>query len=98
MKQESRNQCATLYKECNTEEERIDTVTALSEAYELNEMEIRQVLQTEGVYIMKEGKTSKEQYAHALWSITNIPAKEWMKLTAKSQKTLMDIFKKGNVK
>lgn len=93
MKQLTRDLCILLYKECENEEERNDMVSALAERQNTSEMEIRQILQIEGAYVVKEGKTEKEQYAQALWSITNIPVKEWMKLTIKNQKALMEIFK-----
>ena len=82
-----------VYKDCENEQERNETVTEMAAHYNTTEMEIRQILQVERVYKKVEGKTTKEQYANALYAITGIPSKEWMKLTFKSQEKLMNIFK-----
>lgn len=84
------------YKECIDEEERIETIEEFAEFYEVPQYEIRQVLQDVGVFVKKEGKTEKEQYAKALYAVTLIAEKEWMKMTLKSMVKLMDIFKRSN--
>ena len=82
-----------VYKDCENEQEREDTVVDLAGLYKTTKTEIRKLLQDAKVYVAKEGKTEKQQYAAALWAITNISEKEWMKLTLKSQKELMKIFR-----
>jgi hypothetical protein len=84
------------YKECLDEEERIETIEEFAQFYEVPQYQIRQTLQNKGVFVKKEGKTEKEQYANALYAITLIPQKEWMKLTLKSKKALMEVFKGSN--
>jgi hypothetical protein len=84
------------YRDSVTEQERKDTILELSTMLGISTMDIRQFLQLEGMYMNKEGKTTKEQYANALWAVTGITKKEWMKLTLKSQRHLMDIFKRSN--
>ncbi len=85
-----------VYKDCATEEEREETVQEFAAHYKVSTFEIRQVLQEAKVYQTKEGKTAKEQYANALYAVTGILPKEWMKLTFKSQQKLMKIFKESN--
>ena len=87
------NIICSLYNEASTEEERVETIKELAEGYNMTQMEVRQILQEHKVYKAKEGKTPKQQYAAALEAVTLIPAKEWMKLTFKSQQALMDIFR-----
>lgn len=87
---------AQVYQAAETSDERDETVVALAEEYGVNEMEVRQDLQTQKVYVEKEGKTEKEQYAIALSIVTGVEAKEFMKLTFKAQKQLMDVFRGGN--
>ena len=86
-------QIISVYGEAETEEERNETVGCLAVFYDLTEMAVRQILQAEKVYVKKEGKTEKEQYASALWAVTNIKESEWMKLTLQAQKDLMAIFR-----
>ena len=84
------------YKECVDEDERVETIEDFAEFYEVPQYEIRQVLQDGGVFVKKEGKTEKEQYAKALYAVTLIAEKEWMKMTLKSMVKLMEIFKGSN--
>ena len=84
------------YGECINEQERNEVVEDFSEFYEVPLYEIRQVLLNQGIYKKKEGKTEKEQLARALYAITLISEKEWMKLTIKSLTKLMDVFRKSN--
>ena len=84
------------YKDCETEAERVETVELMADWYNTTEMEVRQIIQAENAYVTKEGKTTKEQYAAALYAVTGISTKEWMKLTFKSQEKLMKIFRGSN--
>jgi len=84
------------YAECLDEAERTETIEDFSEHYEVPMYEIRQVLQDQGVFVKKEGKTEKEQFARALYAVTLIPEKEWMKMTLKSMIKLMNVFKGSN--
>lgn len=84
------------YVDSADETERKEAIVELAELLESSQMEVRQFLQDEGIYMKKEGKTDKQQYATALWAITGISEKEWMKLTYKSQIALMGIFKASN--
>ena len=88
-------QMAAVYQDTQTEEERVALVKEFAKVYNATEMEVRQALQEAKVYRAKEGLSEKQQYAKALWAITNISEKEWMKLTADSQKRLMAIFRSG---
>ncbi len=88
-------QIKTVYTMSETESERIEAIKILAETYNVSTMDIRQILQEYGAYGKKEGKTVKEQYAAALYAVTNIPAKEWMKLRLESQQKLMGIFRNG---
>ena len=86
-----------VYKDSADDADREDSIKVLAGEFNVTQMEIRQTLQAAKVYVDKIGKTEKEQYAAALYAVTLIPAKEWMKLTAKSQKALMAIFRRDNV-
>jgi len=85
-----------VYQDCENEAERLETVKEMADYHKVGEMEIRQVLQIRKLYKKTEGKSEKEQYANALYAITLIPPKEWMRLTLKSKKKLMKLFKEGN--
>ncbi len=95
MENKFKDQIRTAYLECVDENERAETIVTMAELYDITPMHVRQVLQDQKVYKVKEGKTEKEQYAEALWAITQIDRKEWMKLTLKAQKKLMEIFRNG---
>ena len=86
-------QIKTVYTMAESESERIDAIDVLAESYSISVMDVRQILQEYGVYGKKEAKTVKEQYAAALYAVTAIETKEWMKLRLDSQKKLMDIFR-----
>jgi len=88
-------QIVAVYKDAETEAERQESIVALAKEFGVSEMYIRQVLQIEKVYKVKEGKTEKEQYAHALWAITGIDKKQWMKLSLQAKKDLMEVFKRN---
>ena len=88
-------QIKTIYVMAEDEAERMEAINVLAESYNVSSMDIRQILQEYGVYGKKEGKTVKEQYAAALYAVTNIPTKEWMKLRLESQQKLMEIFRNG---
>jgi DNA-directed RNA polymerase specialized sigma subunit len=96
IKQAHKDMIITAYKDCETEAERTETVTEFASLCGVGEYEVRQVLQEAKVYYAKEGKTQKEQYANALYAVTGIQPKEWMKLAFKSQEKLMKIFKDSN--
>jgi len=74
----------------------METIEEFSEFYETPLYEIRQVLQDGKVFVKKEGKTEKEQFARALYAVTLISEKEWMKMTLKSMRKLMQVFKGSN--
>lgn len=90
-------QIKTIYDMAEDEDERIETITECAILYESTQMEIRQMLQDEGVYVKKEGKSEKEQFAVALWAITGVDKKEWLKLSLKAKKQLMEYFRNGKV-
>ena len=77
------------YRECETEEEREETVKDMAAFIHTSTMEIRQLLQAEKAYKSVETqKTEKEQYASALRAVTNVEEKEWMKFSLKGQKKM----------
>lgn len=84
------------YQMCEDEDERVEMIGDLAMLYETSQMEIRQILQSYGVYEKKEGKTEKAQYARALWSVTGVPEKEWLKISLKAKKQLMEWIKDGS--
>ncbi len=87
---------AKAYTLAEDEQDRAETIECLAKDFETTQMDIRQILQDFKVFVKKEGKTVKQQYAKALWSLTNIPEREWMKLTFDSQQKIMEIFKRSN--
>tara|TARA_R110000851_G_scaffold202599_1_gene354361 strand:- start:216 stop:506 length:291 start_codon:yes stop_codon:yes gene_type:complete len=85
---------AMLYEECENEWQKKTCIAELADFYGLQEYNIRQVLIEQKVYAEKT-KSEKEQYATALWAVTDIEESEWAKLKVKTLKKIMAIFQRN---
>ena len=81
------------YGECETEEEREETVKDMAAYVHTSTMEIRQLLQAEKAYKSVEAtKSPKEQMANALEAVTQVESKEWMKLSIAGQNKMWNFI------